>query len=65
MSETGEAAVERALERIEARGIGPDEYEFQMLLGVREALGAYVGAPPDDLALVLNATAGMNASAKE
>ena len=31
------------------------------LAGVREALGAYVGAPADDLALVLNATAGMNA----
>jgi proline dehydrogenase len=31
--------VERALEQIEARGLGPDEYEFQMLLGVREALG--------------------------
>jgi isopenicillin-N epimerase len=31
------------------------------LAGVREALGAYVGAPADDLALVLNATIGMNA----
>ena len=31
------------------------------LAGVRAALGAYVGAPADDLALVLNATAGMNA----
>ena len=31
------------------------------LAGVREALGAYVGAPANDLALVLNATAGMNA----
>ena len=31
--------VERALEQIEARGLGPDEYEFQMLLGVRESLG--------------------------
>ena len=31
------------------------------LAGVREALGAFVGAPADDLALVLNATAGLNA----
>ena len=31
------------------------------LARVREALGAYVGAPANDLALVLNATAGMNA----
>jgi proline dehydrogenase len=31
--------VERALERIEARGLRSDEYEFQMLLGVRESLG--------------------------
>ena len=31
------------------------------LAGVRDALGAYVGAAADDLALVLNATAGMNA----
>jgi isopenicillin-N epimerase len=31
------------------------------LAGVRAALGEYVGAPPDDLALVLNATFGLNA----
>ena len=31
--------VERALDRIERRGLGREEYEFQMLLGVREALG--------------------------
>jgi isopenicillin-N epimerase len=31
------------------------------LAGVRAALGGYVGAPADDLALVLNATVGMNA----
>lgn len=31
--------VERALELIEARGLGPEEYEFQMLLGVRESMG--------------------------
>jgi isopenicillin-N epimerase len=32
------------------------------LAAVRTVLGEYVGAPPDDLALVLNATAGMNAA---
>jgi proline dehydrogenase len=31
--------VDRALELIEARGLGREEYEFQMLLGVREPLG--------------------------
>ena len=31
------------------------------LAGVRRALGEYVGASADDLALVLNATVGMNA----
>jgi proline dehydrogenase len=31
--------VERALELIEARGLGREDYEFQMLLGVREPLG--------------------------
>ena len=31
--------VEQALDRIERRGLGREEYEFQMLLGVREALG--------------------------
>jgi proline dehydrogenase len=31
--------VERAEELIAARGLGRDEYEFQMLLGVREGLG--------------------------
>ncbi len=31
--------VERAVELIEARGLGPEEYEFQMLLGVRERMG--------------------------
>ena len=36
--------VDRALELLEERGLGPDEYEFQMLLGVREELGdALVG----------------------
>jgi isopenicillin-N epimerase len=33
----------------------------QELAGVRAALGEYVGAPADDLALVLNATFGVNA----
>ena len=32
------------------------------LAAVRDVLGDYVGAPPDDLALVLNATAGLNAA---
>jgi proline dehydrogenase len=31
--------VERALELVEEQGLGPEEYEFQMLLGVREELG--------------------------
>jgi proline dehydrogenase len=31
--------VDRTLEQVEARGLGPEEYEFQMLLGVREGLG--------------------------
>jgi proline dehydrogenase len=31
--------VERALDLVEERGLAPDEYEFQMLLGVREELG--------------------------
>ena len=31
--------IERALELLEDRGLGPEEYEFQMLLGVREGLG--------------------------
>ena len=31
--------VDRALELLDERGLGPEEYEFQMLLGVREELG--------------------------
>jgi proline dehydrogenase len=31
--------VERALELVERHGLGRDDYEFQMLLGVRESLG--------------------------
>jgi proline dehydrogenase len=31
--------VDRALEAVRARGLGPGGYEFQMLLGVRPALG--------------------------
>ena len=31
--------VERALELLDERGLAPEEYEFQMLLGVREELG--------------------------
>lgn len=31
--------VDRALELVERRGLVPDDYEFQMLLGVRERLG--------------------------
>ena len=34
------------------------------LAAVRESLGDYVGASPDDLALVLNATAGLNAAVR-
>jgi proline dehydrogenase len=30
--------LDRALELVEERGLGPEEYEFQMLLGVREEL---------------------------
>ena len=30
--------VDRALELVERRGLAPDDYEFQMLLGVRERL---------------------------
>jgi proline dehydrogenase len=36
--------VDRALEAISARGLGPDAYEFQMLLGVRPELGDRVVA---------------------
>jgi proline dehydrogenase len=31
--------VERGVELVRGRGLGPEEYEFQMLLGVRERLG--------------------------
>ncbi|MDQ3669840.1 MAG: proline dehydrogenase family protein [Actinomycetota bacterium] len=34
-----EWVIERALELLKRRGLKPDEYEFQMLLGVRERLG--------------------------
>jgi proline dehydrogenase len=33
-----DALVEQALDLIERRGLGPERYEFQLLLGVREEL---------------------------
>jgi isopenicillin-N epimerase len=55
-------ALQRELERepvdFLARGLAG------RLAGVREALGAFVGASPDDLALVTNATGGVSAVAR-
>ena len=51
--------LQRELERHPARMLGPDHFPA-LTAGLRETVASYVGADPEDIALVPNATIGVN-----